>query len=87
MPATFVVSLPAGAALFINDSPSQSTSAERSFITPALEPDRDYFYTLRAEWARDGDTLTATRRVTVRAGHETQVTLDFSEARVTAQRD
>jgi uncharacterized protein (TIGR03000 family) len=75
-PATIVVNLPAEAKLTIDDAATTSTSSTRVFASPALEPGRDYFYTLKAEVVRDGKTVTATKRITVHAGEETQVSLE-----------
>ena len=52
-PATLIVSLPADAKLTIDDSPTASTSAERTFVSPTLKPGQDYNYTLKAEMVRD----------------------------------
>jgi uncharacterized protein (TIGR03000 family) len=49
LPATIMVSLPADAKLTINDSPTTSTSATRTFVSPPLERGSSYIYTLRAE--------------------------------------
>src|SRR5262249_26990094 len=52
---------------------------------PALEPGKEFNYTLKGEIVRDGKTVTASQRITVRAGEETRVNLEFPTARV-AQR-
>jgi uncharacterized protein (TIGR03000 family) len=74
-PATLVVDLPAEARLTIDGDPTTSTSEHRVFVSPELNPGRDYHYTLRAEIMRDGKPVTVARKVAVRAGEETQVTL------------
>src|SRR5579871_2913635 len=74
-PATIVVSLPAEAKLTVDGVATQSTSATRVFATPALDRGNEYFYTLTAEIARNGKTVTATKKVAVRAGEETRVSL------------
>ncbi len=76
--ATLVVDLPANARLMIDGQPTQLTSATRTFITPTLEPGREYYYDLKAELNRDGKTLTASKRVTIRPGQESHVRLDFA---------
>jgi uncharacterized protein (TIGR03000 family) len=76
-PATIVVSLPADAKLTVDGVATQSTSATRVFATPALDRGNEYFYTLTAEIARDGKTVTTTKKVTVRAGEETRISLEF----------
>jgi uncharacterized protein (TIGR03000 family) len=55
------------------------------FASPALEPGKEYFYTLKADLVQDGKTVSTTKQVYVRAGDESQVTLDFSDPTV-AQR-
>ncbi len=84
-PATIVVSLPADAKLLIDDQPTASTSALRTFVTPDLRAGQDFRYTLKAELTRDGRTLTTSKPITVRAGEETRVTVDFPNGNV-AQR-
>lgn len=75
MPATIVVSLPAGARLTIDGQATTSTSATRTFRSPALE-EGQYSYTLRAEFERDGKTETVSQLVVIRPGRETRVSLD-----------
>ncbi len=76
-PAVIIVSLPAEARLKVNDYPTRSTSNVRTFSSPELQPGQAYRYTLTGELVRDGKTLKTTREVTVRAGEETRVALDF----------
>ena len=75
-PATIRVTLPADARLTVDGHPTQSTSAERLFLSPPLEPGQDYRYTLKAEFVREGKTLTVRQDVIVRPGRETAVSLD-----------
>jgi len=85
--ATLIVSLPANATLTIDDQPTSSTSSRRVFVSPPLETGRDYSYMLRAEATReDGQTVRTEQRVTVRAGQETNITLQLPAASVTASR-
>lgn len=81
-PAQIIVSLPADAALFIDDTTTLATSAQRIFVTPELEPNKDYYYTLKAEWVRDGERVTASRRVPLRAGQDTQVVFESTNTSV-----
>jgi uncharacterized protein (TIGR03000 family) len=66
--AKLVVELPADAKLYVDDRPMRTTSEVRSFNTPVLEPGQTYYYELRAEVIRDGQPVTATKRVLLRAG-------------------
>jgi uncharacterized protein (TIGR03000 family) len=78
-PATITVNLPADAKLTIDDSPTNATSGNRTFATPALEAGNEYFYTLKVEVTRNGQTVTDSKRISVRGGEETQVNFDFSD--------
>lgn len=78
--ATILVALPEDAKLSVNNKATQSNSAVRKFVTTPLEPGKDFHYTLKANFARDGQTFTASKRVAVRAGEEKQVTLEFTTA-------
>jgi uncharacterized protein (TIGR03000 family) len=85
--ATVVVQLPADARMWVDGKLADLSSASRSFRTPALEMDRDYYYTIRAETRANGQTLAQTARVIVRAGQMSRV--DFGDltgvARVTTE--
>jgi uncharacterized protein (TIGR03000 family) len=76
------VSLPAEAKLTIDDVATRSTSSTRAFRSPALERGTDFAYTLKAEIVRGGTTLTAAKEITVRAGEERRVTLEFPAEKV-----
>jgi uncharacterized protein (TIGR03000 family) len=82
-PATFVVSLPADARLTVNGATTKSTSATRTFVSPPLPAGSTFYYRLKAEMMRDGKPITSTRRIAVRAGEETHVTLDFRDTALT----
>ncbi len=81
-PATIVVSLPADAKLTIEDHATSSTSEMRTFVSPPLEPGKAFEYTLKAELSRGGQAQTTTTKVTIRAGDESFVRLDFPGAGV-----
>ena len=70
------------ARLTIDDYVTRSTAAERTFVTPPLQPGKEYEYTLKAEVMRDGQPQVVTRRATVRPGEETRITLEFTAATV-----
>jgi len=76
------VALPADADLVIGGLRSRSARPTRTFVTPPLEPGRDYRYSLQAEVVRQGVTLTAHKEVSIRAGQEAQVLIDFPRATV-----
>lgn len=76
-PARIVVSLPADARLMIEDEPTSSTTGDRTFVSPPLQPGKPYFYSLKAELDRNGKKETVSQNVEVRAGQESRVTLQF----------
>jgi uncharacterized protein (TIGR03000 family) len=78
-PARLIVNLPADAKLFLQGQPTTSGSAERTFLTPALEPGYVYTYTVRAEIVRDGRMLTETKTVEVTAGNVSRVLFTETE--------
>ena len=73
-PATIVVSLPADAKLIVDGAVTMATSAERVFTSPTLNPGVVYNYTMQVEFVKNGQTMTETKTVEVRAGAETRVT-------------
>jgi uncharacterized protein (TIGR03000 family) len=85
-PATFVVNLPADAKLSVDGAPTSSTSARRVFASPPLEPGGTYTYRLKATIVRDGQTLYASQNVTLRAGQQSEVTLDIPLVTASARR-
>lgn len=84
-PAQLVVKLPREARLFVDNVACPLTSSTRSFKTPALEPGRKYFYTIRAEMVRDGQTISQSQRVIVAAGQNVNVNFGNLMAAGTAQ--
>jgi uncharacterized protein (TIGR03000 family) len=86
-PATLIVSLPAGARLLVDEQPTTSTSAQRVFVSPPLERGYDYTYNLTATMQRDGQPVSTTQRVTVRAGQSVRVNLEVPAAATAAASD
>jgi uncharacterized protein (TIGR03000 family) len=81
--ATVVVQVPADARMWVDGQAADLTSATRTFQTPALEKGRDYSYTIRAEATRDGQVVSQSQRVVVRAGQVSRV--DFGDLSATAR--
>jgi uncharacterized protein (TIGR03000 family) len=79
-PATIVVTLPTDAKLLIDGAATKSTSSERTFVSPELMPGSVYHYTLKAEFMKEGQAVSVTKTIEVRAGLETRVTIEMSEA-------
>lgn len=72
---TIVVSLPADAKVNFDGVATSSTSDVRRFSTPELAVGTVASYTLTAEVVRDGQKLSTTRLVTVKAGETLEVSL------------
>jgi uncharacterized protein (TIGR03000 family) len=68
-----VVRLPADAKLYAEGSLLRLTGAERRFVSPPLPAGQDFTYRFRVEYDRDGETLSVTKKVTVRAGSSANV--------------
>lgn len=75
--ARVTVKLPADARLYVDGVLCPMTSARRSFDTPELDAGRRYYYTLKAEVVRAGETRADTQRVIIEAGK--QVTVQFKD--------
>jgi uncharacterized protein (TIGR03000 family) len=75
--ATVVVKLPADARLSAEGKTLSLTSAERSFVTPELPTGREYNYTFRVEYDRNGRTLSESRTIAVAPGRVS--TLEFAD--------
>lgn len=67
------VTLPAEAKLYIDGQLMKSTSGSRTFRTPTLNPGQTYFYDVKVEMVRDGETVSDTQRVIIRPGQNAQV--------------
>jgi len=75
--ATVVVRLPADARLFADGRELSLIGAERKFVSPALPPNQDFTYRFRVEYERDGEAISVTKKVPVRAGGS--ATLEFTD--------
>src|SRR5262249_20584427 len=71
--ATVIIAAPEGVRVTVNGRAIAMKSAEQAFLTPELEPDANYSYTVTAEAVRDGQTVSKTRKVVVKAGLESRV--------------
>lgn len=81
--ATVIVRLPADARLYAEDRLLNLSSGERSFVTPVLPGQQDFLYTFRAEYQRNGETISQAKRVPVRAGGSVTIEfIDLTTARV-----
>jgi uncharacterized protein (TIGR03000 family) len=71
--AHITVNLPAGAKLWVNNTPMSSTGPIREFVSPALTPGSQYTYEVKASWSESGREVTQTQTVGVTAGAQVSV--------------
>jgi len=74
------VKVAANATLTFDDEPTQQTGEFRQFMTPALEPGKNFSYTVHAKWQDGGRDMDQSRKVSVRAGQQTQVDFNTAQA-------
>jgi uncharacterized protein (TIGR03000 family) len=80
--ASVIVRLPADAKLFADGRALKLTGAERTFVSPDLPAGQEFVYKFTAEYDRDGETVSVTKKVTVRAGQTVSVAFsDLTTAR------
>jgi uncharacterized protein (TIGR03000 family) len=79
--ATVTVRLPADARLFAEGQPMTHAGGEKTFVTPELPPGRDFTYTFRAEYARDGEKVMREKQLSVRPGGTYAVEFDEKVAK------
>lgn len=72
------VMLPSNAEVWINNEKTKQTGGIRSFVTPALDPDRDTTFTLKAKWQAGDRTVEETRHIALRSGE--RIMLDLMAA-------
>jgi len=79
-PARIVVQLPADAKLTIDGVATKSTSAVRTFESPALKAGRAYSYVLEAKFTKDGDEVVVSKKIQVTPGKTTNVDMNKGNA-------
>lgn len=75
--ATVLVRLPVDAQLFADGTALRLTGAMRRFVTPELPLGQEFTYRFRVEYERDGEVVSVTKRVPVRAGGS--FTVEFAD--------
>ena len=77
--ARVVVKVPTEAKVYLQDQPMSLSGNVRKFVSPQLSKGREYEYTVRVELAKNGNTLSKTDKVRVKAGQNVEVTVNFAE--------
>jgi uncharacterized protein (TIGR03000 family) len=78
--AKVIVQAPSDVKLYFDEQPIKVAGESQSFRTPQLQRGQTYFYEVRAEAVRDGQTVVERKRLTVRAGQEVTVSFPKLEA-------
>jgi uncharacterized protein (TIGR03000 family) len=71
--AHVTVNVPTGTQLWFDGSATTTTGSVRQFDTPSLTPGSRYGYEIRARWNENGQEVTQTQQVEVRAGAHVNV--------------
>jgi uncharacterized protein (TIGR03000 family) len=79
--ATVVVRLPVDATLYADGAPLKMTGGERKFATPELPAGMEYTYKFTAEYERNGEVVSVTKKVAVRGGGS--VAIEFADLTAT----
>jgi uncharacterized protein (TIGR03000 family) len=79
--ATVAVEIPSGATFTINSHEINVPPADSVFVTPPLEPGKDYFYDCKVTVSRDGKNVTKTKRFRVHAGEVVRINYEDMESR------
>jgi uncharacterized protein (TIGR03000 family) len=66
----------ADAKVWFSDSPTEQTGLMRQFVSPKLDPNKDYAYDVKVQWEENGKLVTRSRRVTVSVN--STVSVDFT---------
>lgn len=74
--ATVIVRLPADAKLYADNQLLELTSGERSFVTPDLPTGKEFAYSFKIEYDRNGRTLSEAQKINVIAGKTSTVVFD-----------
>jgi len=84
--ARLTVELPAGAKLYVDDRAVRVRGERATFHTPQLAQGKAYFYEVKVELLRDGQTVSQTRRVVVRPGGASHVDFRATEGKQLSHR-
>jgi uncharacterized protein (TIGR03000 family) len=66
--AEIEVHIPADAELWLDGNPTKQRGESRAFVSPLLQPGRNFVYEMRARWMQDGKPVEETRQIEVWAG-------------------
>jgi len=68
----------ANAQVWFGDTLTTQQGTERLFHSPALEPGKNFTYTIKARWMENGKAVERDRQVNVQAGQK--ITVNFRDS-------
>jgi len=83
--AKVIIEAPANAKVYVDDKLTNSSGkTQRVFVTPRLEQGKDYYYMVKVEMEHEGQTVTETKKLIVRAGKESRLSFAAPTSTATA---
>lgn len=79
--AKVIVRMPENSKLYIDDQLVKTSSNQKTFSTPGLIQGETYYYEIRIEVVKDGESIVETRKVNIQAGSVARV--DFRDVEKT----
>jgi uncharacterized protein (TIGR03000 family) len=73
---TLRMHVPSDARVWLEGEATSQGGADRSFLSPSLEPGREYVYHIRVQWDENGKTMERNRDVPVHAGDRINLQFD-----------
>jgi uncharacterized protein (TIGR03000 family) len=71
--AHIVLRVPSNAQVTFDGQSTTSQGPLRAYVSPPIDPNKDYTYNVKAQWTQDGRQVTQDRQVRVRAGQIARV--------------
>jgi uncharacterized protein (TIGR03000 family) len=71
---TINATVPADAKIWFDGSKTVQTGRQRQFVSPPLQPGREYTYDVQVKWKQGGREVTRERRISVHAGDVVNLT-------------
>jgi uncharacterized protein (TIGR03000 family) len=76
--ALVVLRVPSNAQVFFEGQPTTSQGTVRAYLSPPIDPSKEYSYHVKAQWNQNGRPVTQERQIRVHAGR--QARFDFMQA-------
>jgi uncharacterized protein (TIGR03000 family) len=68
--------VPSDARVWFDGTATSQSGTDRSFVSPSLDPGREYVYHIRVQWDENGKVVERKRDVTVHPGDRINLTID-----------